>query len=325
MRNRLLMACLLTHVLGQAFPASAGIMVGAQFAPVSNLESQADFVSAAYSNSVSLTQHVTYAGATPDDPVQVFLGDASATATSDIFRLDTRLELQNYRRSNYVWQTATGSNGQTYDFITTPAVSFVTVTDTVTVTGGEGVYSLNYVLGLDGLVTLDSPDGLMSAYIQVSLAIPEGQGGTNTFFTFMAGDEIPSQMTLSYDDLPFGGPINPTLWIYAVVLPSPLYEVDLPGLGNTLINGTGHVQFGSTITLLQLTATDSSGALIPGLRLTSAEGFTYPTDPTNLFQQGAVPEPNTLTLLAPIAALAVWRLCADVRSKRKALSRTGSR
>lgn len=305
MRTQFVTVFLFVYAWLSAIPVFAGIMVGAQFAPVSNLDAQTDLVGISNSNSLSLTQHVTYAGATPDDPVQVFLGDASVTATSDLFRLDTRLELQNYLRSNYVWQTGTGSNGQPYDFVTTPAITYVTVTDTVTITGGEGVYSLNYILGLDGLITLDSPDGLMSAYIQISLAIPEGQGGTNTFFNFMAGDEIPSQITLSYDDLPFGGPITPTLSIFAIVLPSPLYEVDLAGLGNTLINGTGHVQFGSTITLQQLTATDASGALIPGLSLSSAEGFSYPTDPTNL---AAVPEPNTLTLLAPLLLLTIFRL-----------------
>ena len=320
MRNRLLMACLLTYVLGQAFPATAGIIVSAQFTPVSNLDSQGDYVSISDPSSVSLTQHFTYDGATPDDPVQVFLGDASATATSDTFRLDTRLELQNYLRSNYVWKTRTGANGQPINWIDGQALSSVLVTDTVTVTGGEGVYSLNYVLGLDGLITLDRLDGLMSAWIEISLAIPEGQSGTYTVFKFGYGDEIPSEITLSYDDLPFGGPVTPTLHIIAYIFPTPLWKTELAELGNTLFNGTSHVQFGSTITLQQLTATDGNGALIPGLRLSSAEGFSYPTDPNNLAPGGAVPEPSTLTLLAPIAVLAVWRLFAGARSTRRALS-----
>jgi hypothetical protein len=117
-----------------------------------------------------------------------------------------------------------------------------------------------------------------------------------------------------------GGPVTPILDIIAFVTPFPVLETELAYLGNDLFNATGHVQFGSTITLQQLTATDGNGALIPGLRLSSAEGYSYPTDPNNLAPGGAVPEPSTLTLLAPIAVLAVWRLFAGARSTRTVLS-----
>jgi hypothetical protein len=290
--------------LSTTAPAQAGLLVSAQLLPISTpADSQTDAVFATTTESVAIEQSVAYPGLTESDPQQVFIGSAAATATLDTYRLDTRLELQNYLRKNYVWSTGQGQNGNEYSFIYTPAVSIVTLTDEITVTGGTGVYSLNYTLGLDGLVSSDN--GLLSAFLQVSLSLPEGVGQT-TFFTFGPGDEVPSEITLTYDELPFGGPINPALSIFAVILPSPLTEAEVPDFGNDLITGTATVQFGATVTLKQLTATDPSGNLLSGLSLTSGSGFEYPTDPGNLNQQ-AVPEPGTFTLLAPIAALALLR------------------
>lgn len=293
-----------TAVLGPVARSNAEILVGGQLLPISTpMDSSTDAVIASDGTAISITQQTSYPGLT----LQTYSGSASATATPTLYRLETTLELQDYQRSNYVWtDDELDENGNPYTYIVTPALSFVQMTDTVTVTGGTGVYSLNYILGLDGLISSDNP--LMGAWLQIALSIPEGVGQT-TYYSFGPGDVIPSEVTLTYDELPFGGPVNPALAIYAYILPSPLYESDLEFYGNDLISGNASVRFGSTVTLNQLTATDANGNPIPGLSLSSSSNYMYPTDPNNLRQGiAAVPEPSTFTMFATMTGMGIAML-----------------
>jgi hypothetical protein len=225
-------------------------------------------------------------GTSPD---QHFLGQASATATADTWRVSTSLTLANYRRDNYIW-TESPTQGT---YAATTAVASANTTDTVTITGGTGVYRLKYILSLDGL--LGSTDtSLLSSSFCASLYIPDGTGTAN-FYCQSAGQATPSSITLSYDDLPFGGPVTPTLSISAYGFVTPLYASQVGALGADTFSAGGYVQFGSTVHLTSLLVTDAAGNPIPGLSIESGSGYTYPLDPQNT---APVPEPTAACMLA---------------------------
>jgi len=226
-------------------------------------------------------------GSSPD---QYFLGQASATATADTWRVSTSLLLENYRRDNYIWTLhEDGSMGAA-----TTAYAAASTTDTVTISGGTGVYSLQYILSVDGLLG-SSDTSLMSASFCASLYIPGGTG-VASFSCFGTGQATPSSITLSYADLPFGGPITPTITISVNNFVTAINAEDVgTPLGDSTISVSGYAEFGSTVHLASLLVTDAAGNVIPGLSIDSDSGFSYPLDPQNT---APVPEPASLWLLS---------------------------
>lgn len=223
-------------------------------------------------------------------PAQVFVGTGSATATPDTWRVAMSLAVTDYRRDMYIW-TESQTDGT---YVATTAAAGASTTDSLTVTGGTGVYSLNYIFSLDGLLFSSNPS-LISAGFSASLFIPTGTGGSASFFNLSAGESVPSTFTLTYADLPFGGPVDPTLQILVSGLVEPIYAADVEAIGAETITTSASAQFGSTIHLTSMLITDANGTPIPGLQISSRNGYAYPLDPRNT---ASVPEPSSLLLLA---------------------------
>jgi hypothetical protein len=258
---------------------------GTETTPYQSCSNTFDF---ATGSTVSNVNRVT---PNPDgvSPDQVFVGTGSATATPDTWRVSMSLDVTNYRRDMYIW-TESPTDGT---YVATTAAVSASTTDSVTVSGGTGVYSLNYVFSLDGLLA-STDTSLVSAQFCAQLYIPTGTG-TASGFCRSVGQDVPSTFTLSYADLPFGGPINPTLSISVFGLVQPIYASQVGDIGADTITASASAQFGSTIHLTSMLVTDASGAPIAGLQVSSQSGYTYPVDPRNL---APVPEPSTLLLLA---------------------------
>lgn len=234
---------------------------------------------------------ITQVTANPDgtSPNQVFSATALSVATPDTWHVAMTLSVQNYRRDMYLWTES--ENGAS---VPTTVAATVSTTDSVTVTGGTGVYSLHYIFSVDGSLASTDPS-LLSASFGASLYIPNGtSAGAASFYGISAGQDVPTTFTLSYDDLPFGGPITPTLYIGAYGLVQPIYAADAADLGAQTITGDASVQFGNTVHLTSVLITDAAGNAIPGLSLESASGYTYPLDPLNT---APVPEPASLVML----------------------------
>ncbi|WP_157271812.1 PEP-CTERM sorting domain-containing protein [Azohydromonas aeria] len=241
---------------------------------------------------------VSLPGLNPGDADQRFTGLTTVSATLDTWKMTMSLSVQDYARGNYVWIPDVDQNGDPYSYVTTTATATVTLTDQVTVTGGTGAYSLSYVLGLDGLLSA-THQGLLSLSFCAQLGLPQGIG-TFTSTCFAPGQVLPETVTLTYAELPFGGPVDPTLYISLYGLLAPLYEDQVADQGSDLVTASIEGAFGHTVKLLQIVATDSGGNPIPGLSLQSANNYQYPTDPNNLaLVAAAVPEPGTLALLLP--------------------------
>ena len=219
---------------------------------------------------------------------QWFLGQASATATADTWRVSTWLQLSNYRRDNYIWTEIPN-----FTYAVNAAYAGAGTTDTVTINGGTGVYSLRYVLSLDGMLG-SSDTSILSSTFCANLFIPGGKG-TDSYYCLKAGSPTPSSITLSYADLPFGAPVTPSLYISAYGFVNPIYRADVAAHGADTIYASGFVQFGSTVHLTSLLVTDAAGHAIPGLSIDSASGFNYPLDPQNTVP---VPEPSGAWLLS---------------------------
>ncbi|HWF09927.1 MAG TPA: hypothetical protein VG297_15775 [Bryobacteraceae bacterium] len=116
---------------------------------------------------------------------------------------------------------------------------------------------------------------------------------------------MPTTFTLSYADLPFGGPIDPTIQMEAIALLTPIYPADVGTDIDTVISGSASAAFGSTIHLTDVLVTDANGNPIPGVTISSTSGFDYPLDSANL----VAPEPAGLPLVAMgiLAAAGLWK------------------
>ena len=232
---------------------------------------------------------------------QGFSAIASASASVDTWRVAAAIDLTDYRRDNYVWTL--GENGG-FSAATTISSS-ANLNDAVTITGGTGVYSLQYVMSLDGLLGSNSP--LVASTFCASVFIPGGTGGGG-WFCLNAGDTTPATFTLTYADLPFGVQITPNLSIAAQIFVEPLFPDEVEALGASTFSASGFSNFGSTVHLTSLRVTDASGQAIPGITLTSANGYNYPLSPENMVP---VPEPHSLLLLVSgLACLAARRRLA---------------
>ena len=230
---------------------------------------------------------------------QLFNGVAFAQAAENIWKVSYDLTVSNYMRDLYQWSTDASSP----QVAPTTASAQAILTDTLTVNsaGGPGVYSMNFLFSVDG--TLSSSDqALLQASFCVSLFIPEGTGQV-TSFCRTPGQPVPSTFILTYADLPFGGPIDPTLIIAAGGFISPLAPDEVGTAADTILNGEMHVNFGSTVHLDTVLITDNIGNLIPGVDISSKDGFSYPLAAVN-----QVPEPGWLVLPGLAAVFVLKRL-----------------
>lgn len=237
---------------------------------------------------------------------QVFNATATAFASPDTWKVGVDMTLTNYQRSMYVW-SSTSDEAQV---IPTPGFAEAGFSDELTVNsaGGPGVYSLNYIFSLDG--TLDSTDrSLFEPSFCAILSLPQGTG-TQTSTCISALGTAPSTFTLTYADLPFGGPIDPTVTIFAEGVVEPLDHGQEGTAADTIISGSLHSDFGDTVTLSSLLVTDANGNPIPGITIDSQSGFDYPVAPGNL----ATPEPAGLA----IAGLGFLAAVGFLRRKRNA-------
>jgi hypothetical protein len=228
---------------------------------------------------------------------QYFDGTASAIATPDTWKLEVAVTFTDYQRQNYVyWPSVDGP------FLLTMASANARNTDDITVSGGTGVYSLSYVFSLDGLFSVDH--SLLSAGFCAILSLPGTAVVHYSCVTDTSGG-VPTEFTLSYDDLPFDAPLVSTLFLYVYGGLSPI-QIDSPESDALeTVNGTVSAAFGSTIKLQKLVVSDPLGNPIPGLTVSSSSGFAYPV------QNGAlnpVPEPATVALAgAALAAFGMLR------------------
>ena len=229
---------------------------------------------------------------------QVFDGSATAIATNDTWKMAFTVGVTDYRRDMYVWHPAIGLGGSEVAFA---ADAVAGLNDTITVSGGTGIYSLSYIFSLDG--TLDTTDGaLLSPQFCAALILAQGSTTSNSL-CLGPGNVVPSTFTLTYTDLPFGGVINSTLQFNVDGSISALFPEDVPTLGASTITGNMAANFGDTVHLISLLMTDSNGNPIRGVTISSQDGINYPLDPRN----SAVPEPAWLTPLGLLSLAALLR------------------
>jgi hypothetical protein len=232
------------------------------------------------SSTASTSQTITTPN--PGNPNQLYVGSASVTASTDAWHLDALAALTDYLQTMYQYTTISG-----VPFVANAADARAVLTDGITVSGGTGVYSLSYVFSLDGTVTSSGDPDLTTSFC-ANLNLPQGQGiGQLTDTCVQAGQGVPPTFMLTYSGLAFGTTIDPTLLLDAAV-----YTPNQSPSGSALINGSASAHFGDTVTLTDFLITDSNGNPIPGITLTSQDGYSYPLDAAN-----AVPEPSMLILL----------------------------
>lgn len=243
-------------------------------------------------------------------PNQVFSGRAYAQATLDSWRVALRLNVTDYRRDMYIWSEHQPPDDRTV--VLTTGVASAISRDAVTINGGTGVYSLNYVFSLDGL--LSSTDAaLFSSDFCVGLMIPGGVGASASR-CFNSREALPSTLTLTYSGLPFGEAVVPEVAVSALGLVSPILAAEVEGIGGETISGGLEVDFASTVHLADVLITDAFGVPVPGLTMTSLSGFEYPLDSRN--RVGVIAEPSG-AWLALIALLAFARSCVSRRPNRR--------
>jgi hypothetical protein len=183
-----------------------------------------------------------------------------------------------------------------------PADARVVLTDGITVSGGTGAYNITYVLSVEGTLSSSGSADLAPEFC-ADLVIPQGTG-TNTLSCEQSGGD--TTLDLTYSNLYFGsGPITPTLELDAVV--ATLY----PTPSGPAFSATASADFADTVTLTDILITGANGNPIPGITLTSADGYSYPLDPAN-----SVPEPSVMLPLSLAGACLV--LC---RRQRRGASR----
>ena len=270
------------NICAQAYPDESGN-------PVLNCAGQTGFGDSSSSTDVTLNVDNVNAGRYPDLAATSpgsYSGWGSASMTPDTFRLSGGFDLVDYARGNRV-------NISDPYVLQGMFLALGTMTDGLTVTGGTGVYSLSYVLSLDGMFTRSNE--LNYSLFCAFLIMPTG-AGSSTSYCASAGDPVAPTVTLTYTDLAFGDVIEPTLQMNVGGSLDSLYPTDVASMGEDLVTGGATADFGSTIHITDLLVTDSNGNPIPGVTVHSDSGYVYPLDPAN--GGTAVPEPGTIGLMA---------------------------
>src|SRR5262249_13182800 len=153
------------------------------------------------------------------------------------------VDLQDYARKNRV-------NIDDPFVLQGMSLALGSISDSIIVGGGSGVYTLNYVLSVDGTFSSD-PD--FFGFFCGDLIIPQGQAGATS--GFCAGGGVQS-ITLSFGNLQFGVPVTPTLQMNVLTSLNELMPDEVATLGDTLVTGSSLVDYGSTVRLQNLLITD---------------------------------------------------------------------
>ena len=200
---------------------------------------------------------------------QTFVGSASAVATPGVWKVSADISLTNYMRDMYQCST-TSSSTCTWP---TQAVAGAEMSDSITVNdnGGPGVYSLSYIFSLDGTLTA-SDQSDFSANFCASVFIPEGVA-TSTSYCLAPGQTVPDAFTLTYSDLQFGAPVTPTITVEALGVVFGLDPILVGTADDTILNADVNVDFASTVELTSVLITDANGTPIPGVTISSGEGY----------------------------------------------------
>lgn len=261
---------------------------------------QAAYADCSKSNPGSLD--VVTPGASGD---QTFIGSASAQASPGTWHVAAYADLTNYMRDMYLW-SSTSTNSEV-EPTTVDATAGMSDTLTVSSAGGPGVYSLNYIFSIEGTLTA-SDDSLFTAELCAVVSLPQGVG-TVTSHCIFPGQPVPSTFMLTYSDLPFGGPVTPTVSINAIANVEALSSNQVGTSSDTVFNADVNIDFANTVQLTDVLVTDSNGNPIPGVSISSLNGYNYPLDTAN-----AVPEPRSVFLLA--TGMCSWLIVQKRRRSR---------
>lgn len=273
----------LVNVCAQSYPTETGAVLNCMRSDAAGTTS--------IDNSVTYDTSVTY-GDTDPQFAGNFSGFGSVTMTPDTFRFIGSVDLQDYARKNRV-------NIDDPFVLQGMSLALGSISDSIIVGGGSGVYTLNYVLSVDGTFSSD-PD--FFGFFCGDLIIPQGQAGTTSGFCAGGGAQ---SITLSFGNLQFGAPVTPTLQMNILTSLNELLPDEVAALGDTLVTGSSLVDYGSTVRLQNLLITDASGKPVSGVTIQSASGYTYDLDPRNT---ASVPEPSTsVSVMLGLAALFVFR------------------
>lgn len=232
----------------------------------------------------------------PGFPDQLFDASATASGVTGTWSVGLALDVADYRRDMYVWSQQNGGIN-----IATTGSAGIRTSDTLTVNGGTGFYSLSYIFSVDGEISTTDAS-LFSPSFCLSLLIPEGVG-TLPVSCNSESQSIHSTTTLTYTNLAFGAPIDPTIDIQATGLITPIFTEDIPAIGDSTLTGGLGVNFDNSVHLVSILVTDENGNPIRGVSITSQEGVEYPLDPRN----SAVPEPAWLSPLGLLTLVVLRR------------------
>jgi hypothetical protein len=223
----------------------------------------------------------------PGSSSQVFDGAATAAGTADTWKVALTVDVTNYRRDMYIWSDSAGG-------IAAAGEALAWSTDTFTVSGGTGRYSMVYVLALDGALSTSAPF-LFGPSFCAFLTVPQGVGKGNSY-CLNSAQTVPSTFTLTETRLPFGAPVDATLMIGAYGWIASIDAQEVATIGRSTISGGMGSDF--VAHLESILVTDANGNPIRGVSIASRNGIDYPLDPRN----EAVPEP---VWLSPVGLLAL--------------------
>ena len=237
-----------------------------------------------------------------------FTSSEAATASANTWHLDGSATLTNYPSSLFQYSYVPNGSGGFIPFVTNLSDAEATVTDGITAFGAQGNYTINFVFSLDGSLSATGPAFGSAFAADLTLA-----GGTPTLpqvlfcqqVSCTDGSVIPSTFTLTYSNLTFG-----VLNDLSLAFSASSYVN--PGVASGLLTGGGSANFADTVQLNEILVTDANGNPIPGITLTSQDGYSYPLAPAN------TPEPFMLLPLTAAAALIVLRR----RMNKRRLSRS---
>jgi hypothetical protein len=224
-----------------------------------------------------------------------FSSTESATASSNTWHLAADATLSNYPSSLFVYSEVPNGSGGTIPFVTDLGLGSATLTDGITVSGGTGNYSINFIFSLDGAITTSDPafGSAFSADISLAQGTPTLPQVLYCQASYCDGRTILSTFTLTYSNLTYGVLTDVSLAFSASAYVN-------PGVSSGLLNGSASAEFADTVQLTQVLITDANGNPVPGITLTSEDGYSYPLAGAN-----TVPEPSMLLPLALGAAVVV--------------------